>query len=188
MGLAAAYPSIPQSFMQNADEAKKALLFRVLEFQADLAGTYYGSVRARQWGIWLYMHSYLDKYAKMQTVNARKAVALALIMEVVANPEKYPSIKLPARLEAEKTEEKLVLAIHQPLEKKGWTLAEDKAIREAIKSLSSDNPVPLTTNGKIKLPAGQFLQLDPVQDEPLRTAREAWFKSQFESASKKKKG
>ena len=181
LGYAAAYPSIPQSYMQDPSDAKKLLMFRMLDFQGDLGGTYYGSPRARQWGLWLYMHSYLDKYAKMQMLNSRKAVALAFMIEVISNPEKYPSIKLPAKVEADKTEEKLALAIHQPIEKKGWTLAEDKSIRDALRTLASENPAPIMANGKIKLAAGLFIQLDPEQDSQMLAAREAWFKKQFEN-------
>ena len=32
--------------------------------------------RARRWGLWLYCAAYMQKYAGMTTVNARKAVAV----------------------------------------------------------------------------------------------------------------
>lgn len=181
LGMSSGWTTIPQSTLMDLTDEKKALLFRVLDFRGNLAGVYYGSPRARQWGLWLYMHSYLDKYAKMQTINARKAVAAAFLMELLANPKKYPSIKLPAELEAENAEEKLALAVSGNVEKRGWTLAEDRSIREAMKLLAAANEGAMKNAGKIALPAGQALSLDPDQDAPLRALRDAWFKKQFDA-------
>jgi hypothetical protein len=181
LGMADAWRTVPAQTFANLGAADKTLLTRVLDLQGNLAGVYYGSPRARQWGLWLFLHSYQAQYAKMPTINARKAVAVAFLVEVLAGPSKYPSIDLPVRLEAENAEENLALAVHPCLEKHGWTLAEDRAMREALKSFAAANAGALRNGGKVTLPHGLVLSLDPDQDTVLRPKRDAWFKKQFDA-------
>lgn len=183
LGMAAAWTAIPpQTFSQISTEEQKALLWQSFDFHGNVTGVYYGTPRARQWGIWLYLHSYQEKYQQMSNINARKAVAVAFLMEVLANPKKYPSIKLPDKLDSDKAEEKLALAVHVPMEKQGWTLAEDKTIRQAIRNFTAANERVLQNGGAVTLPNGLGLLLDPKADEPLRVKRDAWFKKQFDKA------
>ncbi|HOX06390.1 MAG TPA: hypothetical protein PK280_08315 [Planctomycetota bacterium] len=180
LGMAAFWSDLPMASVANLSEDRKTLLIRALEFNANLTGVHLGSPRARHWGLWLYMHSYLGKYAKMPTLNARKAIAAAFLIEVLSNPAKYPSIALPKTLEAENAEEKLALAVHEKIEKGAWTLAEDRAIREAIKALREANPDVLKQGGSVTLPGGLAIDLDPQKDAPLRAKRDAWYKAQFD--------
>jgi len=181
IGMAGAWSGLPTSALMNLTEKDKALLFRAMDFRGNVTGIYYGSPRARQWGLWLFLHSYEGKYAKMNTVNARKAVAAAFLAEVLGNVKKYPSIKLPPSLEAENAEEKLALAMQKGIEKNGWTLAEDRAIREAMKLFATANEAAIKNGGTIKLANGLTVQLDPEADGALRGKRDAWFKKQFDA-------
>ncbi|HSI32637.1 MAG: hypothetical protein ACAI43_14040 [Phycisphaerae bacterium] len=182
LGMAAAWGAVPQSSLMNLTEKDKTMLFRGLDFRGNIAGVYYGTPRARHWGVWLYMHSYMGKYDKMSIVNGRKAVATAVMMEVLANPKKYPSFPLPDSLDADDAEEKLILAVHKPLEKKGWTFAEDRSLREALKSFNTANEAVVKSGGLVKLPQTLTMHLDPETDKPLQTKRDAWFKKAFDAA------
>lgn len=181
IGMAGAWSSLPTSALMNLTEKDKSLLFRGMDFRGNVTGIYYGSPRARQWGIWLYLHSYEAKYAKMSAVNTRRAIAAACMAEILSNSKRYPSIKLPASLDADSAEEKLALAMQKGIEKTGWTLAEDRSLREAIKTFATANEAVVKTGGLIKLANGLTVQLDPEADAALRTKRDAWFKKQFEA-------
>jgi len=117
----------------------------------------------------------------MNTVNSRKAMAAAFMVEVLGNAKKYPSIKLPSSLDPDNAEEKLALAMQKGIEKTPWTLAEDRSLREAVKAFATSNEAVMKTGGLIKLANGLTVQLDPEADVALRPKRDAWFKKQFDT-------
>ena len=68
LGVGEAYTSLPIQAFVNLDEHGKAALTRFVDFRGDVTGVYYGTPRARRWGIWLYSAAYTDKYSKMVNV------------------------------------------------------------------------------------------------------------------------
>jgi len=181
LGMAEAFGAIPLQAQSNLKEDKKLLLQQYFDFRGDVTGVYYGTPRARRWGLWLYMAMYMDKYAKMPIRTSREAVAVMFMSEVAANPAKYPSIKLPASLPVEGAEEKLAGELRGWIEKHGWTLAEDKSIRDAIAALATTNTRQVNQIGDVALPNGLLFAFDPEKDKAFRQKRDAWFKAKVEA-------
>jgi hypothetical protein len=175
IGMGEAWTRVPVQSMVNMSDATKTQLQRYLDFNADVVGVYYATPRARRWGLWLFCAAYLNKYAAMVTVNSRKAVGSMFLGEVVAHRAKYPSIRLPD-LPSEKIEENLCIQLKNNIEKHPWTLAEDRSLREALKSFAAFNQRSLLQTGVVRLPSGLPLALDPSADQADQVARDEWLK------------
>ena len=182
LGMAEAFGAVPLQSQANLKEDKKLLLQQYFDFRGDVAGVYYGTPRARRWGLWLYMAMYMEKYAKMPIRTSREAVAVSFMSEVVANPARYPSIKLPASLPAEGAEETLAADLRGWIEKHGWTVAEDKSIRDAIAALATTNTRQVNQIGDVTLPNGLLFAFDPEKDKAFRQKRDVWFKTKLDAA------
>lgn len=142
-----------------------------------LTGVHYSLPRSRRWGLWLCLASHMQRYAGGTTVNSRKAIAVVFMEEVVGQAAKYPSLKIPADVEA--NEEAVALFFKDKIERTGWTRAEDKMIREALKVHAGVNEFGVMKTGRVALASGQFVALDPEQDKPLREKRDAWLKEKM---------
>ncbi len=171
--------SVPIETQSRLNEAERLLLNRYTDLRSEAAGIYYSSPRARRWGLWLACAGYMDKYAKVQTIQGRKSIGAMLMAEVLGHPERYPSIKLPKDVPAENAEEKLADFLKNWMEKHAVTLAEDKSLREAIKSFAASNSEKGWKAGQAILPNGLTMALDPAADKGPREKREAWVKEQW---------
>jgi hypothetical protein len=183
VGIAMVWSQIPAQTLANRSGQDKLRLDRYQEFRGNLTGLYYGAPKARRWGLFLYLLAWMDKYSQMPAVGSRKAAGAMFIAEVVGNPGKYPSITLPKDLPADGAEGKLAELIRNKIEKHGWTIAEDKALREAIKSFATANESGVLQSQKATLPNKLTVLLDLEADKPLRVKRDAWLKSQFDKAA-----
>ncbi|MGA2058865.1 MAG: hypothetical protein ABSG67_00180 [Thermoguttaceae bacterium] len=183
IGIAMVWSQTSAQALANRSGADKLRLDRYQEFRGHLAGLYYGTPRARRWGLFLYLLSWLDKYSEMPTVGSRKAAGAMFLAEILANPAKYPSIPLPGALSEDGAEEKLAEHVRNKIEKHSWTIAEDKALREAIKSFAAANETGVLQAQKATLPNKLSVSLDLEADKPLRPKRDAWLKSQFDKAA-----
>ncbi|MFI5380406.1 MAG: hypothetical protein ACHRHE_14000 [Tepidisphaerales bacterium] len=184
LGMGQYYAILPLESFVNLNEQQNLQLSRCFDFRGNITGVYYGSPRARQWGFWLYMAGYMEKYQKMPTINGRKAVGALFVNEVVANPKKYPSIKLPNTLDVEGAEEKLALKLKDWIEKRQWTLAEDRSLRDAAKAFATANDAVLKQGGNVTFANKLVMSLDPDADVALRSKRDAWVKAKFDEAKK----
>ncbi|MGA2501230.1 MAG: hypothetical protein ABSH20_26120 [Tepidisphaeraceae bacterium] len=184
LGMAQYWAILPLDSIANLNEQQNLLLNRCFDLRGNITGVYYGSPRARQWGFWLYMAGYMEKYQKMPTVNGRKAVGALFVNEVVANSQKYPSIKLPNTLDADGAEEKLALKLKDWIEKRQWTLAEDRLLRDAAKTFAMANEGVLKQGGIVTFANKLVMSLDPAADGALRGKRDAWVKAKFDEAKK----
>jgi hypothetical protein len=166
------------------DDAGKTAFTRYAVFRSDVTGAAYALPRARRWGLWLCCAAYMKKY-ESPYVTARRAVAGGLIAEVLTKPDAFPTLRPPADAE---TEEAVALALKDVFEKKPLSLAEDKAVRDALRALAAANDLFAPTRaGQFALPNGQAVALDPEQDKPLREKRDAWIKQQRDKARQPKK-
>lgn len=182
LGCAYAYSTVNTMDLVRMNDSEKQRLAVQVELMGNLAGAYYGDPRARRWAFYLGMHFYQDKYAKAQNVMARKTLGAFFIAEVLSNASKYPSIKFPEKLEAAKAEEKLGLAVHQHIEKNGWTLAEDRQLRESLLKFTNSASTVFKSN-TLNLPGGT-LSLDNKADATHMQKRDAWVKKQFDRVVK----
>jgi len=185
LGMAKVWSQTPPQALVGMSEADKLRLLRCQDFRGNVTGLYYGMPRARRWGEFLYLLSWLEKYAKMQTVYCRKAAGAMFLAEVAANPGKYPSLPLPKTLAAENAEEKLAEYYRKLIEKKGWTVAEDRSLREALKKFAAANDLSVYKTETVTLPNKLVVALDPAADAALRPKRDAWLKARFDEVREK---
>lgn len=181
LGRAEAWSAIPLEAQTNLKEDAKVLLMRYLDFRSNVTDVYYATPHSRRWGLWLCLVMYLNENATSPVRTAREAVAAMFMNEVVANPAKYPSIHLPKALPADETEEKLAWELRLWIEKHGWTLEEDKYLRDTFAAFAKANGRQAHLRGQIALPNGLFVALDPEKDKPLRRRRDLWLKSKFDA-------
>jgi hypothetical protein len=184
LGMAEAWSAIPLAAQTNLKEDAKVRLQQYLDFRGNVTGVYYGNPRARRWGLWLFMAMYMDKYAQLPVRASREAIAVMFMSEVAGNPTKYPSIPLPGALPAEGAEEKLAAALRGRIEKHGWTLVEDKYLRDAIAAFATANGRQVHLNGQVTLANGLVVALDPEKDKALRPKRDLWFKAKLDATVK----
>ncbi len=185
LGMAKVWSQTPPQSLAGLSEAGKLRLLRGQDFRGAVTGLYYGTPRARRWGEFLYLLSWLEKYAKMPTVYSRKAAGAMFLAEVLANPEKYPSLPLPKTLAGENAEEKLAECYRNRIEKSGWSVAEDRSLREALKKFAAANDLSVYKTQAVTLPNKLVVALDPDADTALRTKRDAWLKARFDEAKEK---
>ena len=174
LGMAKSWAEIPLSTWRGIKDADQPRIQRYLDFRGNVTGVYYAPPRSRHWGLFLFSLAYLEKYAKMPTVMSRRALGAMFAAEVAAHPERYPSLPLPKTLPADGAEAKLVLHLKDWIEKHGWTLAEDRALREATRALAVANENSTLQSSLVKLANGTMVSLDPAADTPYRQKRDAW--------------
>lgn len=124
----------------------------------------------------------MDKYAKSPSVMSRKAVGAMFVSEVLGHRSRYPSISLPDPLPDDGIEPKLAEHLREWVEKHPLTLAEDEALREAVKAFAAANggakAEGVRRSGKVTLGNGTEVMLDPDADQAAATKREEGLKAQ----------
>jgi hypothetical protein len=174
LGTVDAYSMVPLSAQAQMDEAGKLVVGLYGAFRGNLTGAYYGTPRARRWCVWLDLAKYAQKEAGEKDAMPRRAVASAFLAEVLAHPEKYPSIHPPEPVAAGATEAQVAAALAPWVEKHAWTFAEDRALRDVFKALSTANSKDVWRTGIVKLASGQTVALDREKDAELQAKRDAW--------------
>jgi len=167
-----------QGLITEKDRLRVALY---CDFRGNLAVLYYGTPTIRQWGLWLYLAAYMEKYAKMDVVNSRKAAAAMLVAEVLKSPETYPFFALPDTLPEEGAEGKLALHFLSKLNRKRpWTIAEDRAFRAAVRNFALANEQKTCDTGKVVLPGNLSVALMAADDAALQAQRDKFTKTLFD--------
>ena len=179
LGRGRGYAGLPQELLLNSDSHNRLLLARCEDFWGYLSAVYYGTPRARRWGLWLALAAYDQEKDPPSTLMAREALAAALVQEVVSHPTTYPSIQLPGSVPANGVEKTVALHINNWIETHGWTLAEDKALREVFRILAGCNDM-MARTGMVTLPNKLLVALDPKVDAFNRPRRDAWLKAKLE--------
>ena len=183
MGTALSWTQVSPQALGNLSAKEKLATAPLPGLSQRSDGLYYATPKARRWGEFLYLLAWKEMYAKMPIVNARKANGAMFLVEVLTDPSKYPSLSVPKDVPAEKTEEKLAEHYRDWIEKHGWTVAEDMALRKAIREFAAANESALfRTQQVVTLPNKLKIWLDPEGDESLRPRRDAWLTAQVEKA------
>ena len=182
LGRAEAWSAIPLEEQTNLKEDASILLMRYLDFRSTVSDVYYGTPPVRRCGLWLSLTMYVGENAASPVRSAREAVAAMFMSEVLAHPAKYPSIQLPKALPAGDVEEKLAWELMQWIGKHGWTLEEDKYLRDTFAAFAKVNARQAHLRGQVTLANGLFVALDPEKDKLLRAKRGLWFKSKLDAA------
>ena len=186
LGQCAASVAMPTQSMPDLSESTQLRLNLYLDFRGNVTGLYYASPPARRWGLHIYLAAFMEHYGKGPMAPPRRAVASWFLTEVLASPGKYPSLKLPETLAAEAAEEKLAVDLKFKIGRNTpWTVAEDKAFREAVKVFAAANDPQVLQTCKVALPNGLTYALLAGEDAPFSPKRDAWVKAQFDKAAAK---
>jgi hypothetical protein len=183
------WPTIPLPTLAAMSDDDKAQMQKYMGARGEMAMLYYGTPPARRYALHISMAAfYYDKWGKDALAGVRRAVCSGVMQEIVNAPAKFPSIKLPAKLDGEHPETALGQHLKMAFKRTdGWTIREDRSIRLAVRAMAAipANDKPMWTTQKFTLGDGLVYHLDADQDDrSFRPKRDAWFKEKFGKAGK----
>jgi hypothetical protein len=169
----------PDGKVRGGDPKKNLRYGQYQSFAGELAAMYYVSPPARQASlVWCLAPYKLDD---MPHLRGRRAIAAMAVATFLEDFSKWPSLKLPPETSGD-TEQSTAKFYHFRLHKP-WTLAEDRALREAIWKFHHASPrKQVFDDGKLVLPNGMTFLLDSERDAPHQARRDAWVKQQLAKA------
>lgn len=186
LGTARVWSQTSGRMLAGLGEKEKLRMTRREDFRSNLTALYYGSSKSRRWSLLVDLLSWTDKkYADLPVAGSRKAVGAMFLAEVLADPAKYRSLPLPNSLESEEAERTLAAHYRNRIDHQGWTLAEDRSLRDAIKRFAAANDANVYQTEKVVLANKLSIAVDPASDPPLRAKRDAWLKACFDEVKKK---
>ena len=186
LGTARVWSQTSGRMLAGMGEKEKLKMSRRQDFRSNLTALYYGSPKSRRWSLLVDLLTWSEKeYADLPIAGSRKAIGAMFLAEVLTDPAKYPSLPLPETLEADGAEEKLARHYRHVIDRQGWTLAEDRSLRAALKKLGAANDANVYQTEKVTLANKLAVSVDPAADAPLREKRDAWLKERFDAAGKK---
>jgi hypothetical protein len=178
-GTAHSWAAIPPRAQLNMSEQEKVQRDRYLAFRGNITAAYYATPRARRLALWQAVSGWSHEYDKSQTVMSVRALGILFAAEVLGHPQTYPSVKWPEEPPADGAESKMIWALQEWIRHHELPLAEDKALREAIKAFATANEGKTRQTSKATLSNGLSLSLDPAEDQPFSVQRDAWLKAQY---------
>jgi len=184
LAMARLWSSLPRKTISKMSDRDKLRLNRYMSFRANLAALYYTTPSSRRYFLHIFFAAfYYDNWGKSETSGARRAACAMVMCEILKDPKRYPSIKLPKQLNAEKAEEKLGQHFKMAFNRNTpWTIAEDRTMREAIRSFARVADKTVFKTERVILPNKLVFAIDAKLDETIRPKRDAWIKKQFDSA------
>ena len=170
--------------LAKMNDRDKLRLNRYISFRANLAALYYTTPAARRYSMHIYFAAFFyDKWGTGPVSGARRAVCAMIMCEILKDPTRYPSLKLPRKLDANNAEETLGKHYKFAIKRNAtWTIAEDRRLREAIKSFAATADKNVFKTEKVTLPNKLVFAIDVKVDEAIRSKRDAWIKKQFDKA------
>jgi hypothetical protein len=186
MGMAATNAGVsPQEFQALcATAADKARFQAFINFRDFLTAVYYGTPGSRRWQVWLSLHAFGGEAGKDPNNAPIRAIGSWYLAEVLQNPSKYPSVKLPEKLSGDGAEELMAAYLKSKMVRDEWTLAEDKTLREATKQFAIANDKSVLQYLKVMLPNRLVFSFRKEEDAILLSKRDAWIKQQLDKAAK----
>jgi len=176
--------SMPYETLAAVYKRDKTRFQRYQLFRGNVAALYHCSPRSRHAALIIDLAAFMARYGSGSMGGCARAVGSMLIAEVLADPSKWPSLPLPRNVPSSDAERRV--AVHYKMRiGKAWTLAEDKALREATFAFAQKNDKEVLRSGKVVLPNKLTVALDPEKDEPFKAKRDAWVTEQLEKALKR---
>jgi len=188
VGSAAALSTVTRQPGKTLSEKENLRLNLYSNFRSNVTALYYGALPGRWWGLHIFLAAFMPEYGKNPVSAGRRAIGSMLLAEVLKSAGKYPSLKLPDTLAAESAEEKLAIHFKSKVGRQmPWTLAEDKAFREAIRTFAVANGPRVFQSAQVVLPNNLTYAMIAEDDARLRPQRDAWVKAEFDKAVAKAK-
>ena len=144
-------------------------------FYATATGVYHSSPRARRAAMLIAMNGLKGYGGDEAYLRSCCAISSLFVATVLADPAKWPSVPLPDKPPAGGAERKTAMHMLEKLSPE-WTLAEDRALREAVRALRS--------RGRVQLPNKTVFMLMKPDDAAAQAQRNAWVRKQLEKTRK----
>ena len=183
VGILSAWTSVtPQTLAMYSSGPAKDRFNLYSNFRANLTVLYCTTPVSRRYAMFMHMSAYIDKYYNEPFASARRAVAAMLLQKILGAPKAFPSMPLPGSLASDNAEKSLAVYMKTKMGRTlPWTIAEEKAVREAIKAFAGTNDLNVLRSGKVDLPNGLAFTLT-AEDAAERAKRDAWIKTEYDKA------
>jgi len=178
------YATLGLRKIRTLHEQDKAGFARYGVFRENAGTLYHGSPRARHAALTIYLGAFLPKYGADPYGGCRRAIGSMFVAEVLADPSRYPSLPLPRGAPSGGAEQAAAIHYRSHMAADG-SVAEDRALREAILAFATKNDQTVLDSGKVVLPNALVTMLDPEKDGPLRPQRDAWVARQLRKARRR---
>ena len=142
-------------------------LSRYLEFRSYVTSAYYTAPAPADGLCGNPSPAGSHEYDKDANQMVRKTVAILFNEEVLAHPEIYKTVPRPKEPPADGAESKMVWELQEWMRPDELSLAEEKSFRDALKNFATANELKVRTTGRVMLPNGLAVSLDPAADKPL---------------------
>jgi len=162
------------------DQVKKLytdyrLLFSALqEFYADMTALYHCSPQGRK-AVLMVRAPGLD-WNEVNDPHCRAANAIGawILSQVLAEPAKWPSFRLPAKMPKDDVERRVILFMYRHLDT-GYSLEEDRNFRETVATfIHTKGANVLKKKGTVTLNNNLDFKLMTAEDRELQVKRDAW--------------
>jgi len=172
--------SLPINTVLDLYQKHKHLYTHVQEFYAYLTSMYHCSPRARRAAMLMHLTTLQGQAGSEASRRACRAISSLFLAEVLADPKKWPSVKLPWSIPEENVERSTALFVYANISP-DWTLDEDRALLETIrKFVRSNGEQVLRAKGRVQLPNKLVVMLIEPDDREFQAKRDAWVKKQLE--------
>lgn len=179
LGTGQSWGLIPPRGQLNLNESEKKQLNRYLAFRGNVAAAYYATPRARRLALWEGISGWSHEYDKTGKYMPMRAIGIFFAAEVLGHPKTYPSVKWPEEPPAEGAESKMIWELQKWIRYHALPLAEDRALRDALKAFAAANESRTYQTGVVTLSNKLTLSLDPDADKPLNELRDKWIKERY---------
>jgi len=162
----------------------KHLYLHLQSFYANVTSMYHCSPRARRAAMLMHANAMRGSNSNEAQLRSCRAIAALFAAIVLEDPSKWPSVSLPNSVPDSGVEAKTCLYLYANVEPT-WTLAEDKALREALRNFFRANGErALKGRGRLLLPNRTGFMLMEPDDRRFQAKRDAWVKKQLSKAIK----
>jgi hypothetical protein len=176
--------AVPSSTLLSLYNRNRHLYQHLQAFIAYVTCMYHCSPKARRAAMLSHAVLLQNPNTPEAHVRAARAVSALFTATVLADPSKWPSVSLPYTIPENEIEKNAGIYLYSKLDP-GWTLAEDKAFREALRKFFKLNAAgAYRTGGRIVLPNRMTFMLVEPNDRTCQQKRNAWVKQQLEKAAK----
>jgi hypothetical protein len=177
--------SLPGATLLAMYKENQHLYQHLQSFLAELTSMYHCSPKARRTAMLIHGSTLHDPQGAAEaSVRSCRAISALFLSIVLAEPGKWPSIKLPPSVPEDSIEKTVGAYVYSNVEPT-WTLNEDRAFREALKEFFHANGErALKQKGKLILPNKMTFMLMEPDDRALEPKRDAWVKERLQKGAK----
>jgi len=187
---------LPLSTILRLYNDYQMMFHQLQEFYADMTTLYHAGPKARRCQLFVRLSGLSLNRDSSAHMRAAYGIGSILLSEWLADPtnikEKWPHIHLPPVIPEKDIERNVLVYAYYHFDP-AWSLEEDRAFRELIKSsLTSrkagsrytEGEMILRRKGAIHLPNKLEYRFMPAEDRPWKAKRDAWVKQQLAKAIK----